>query len=86
MSEANGDDFMAEMAAFLRPVDGDKDSTFQRPSGSLKLKKEKKEKKKKKGKSSGSDSDDGDNWVDSSEIIQKQTESWLGVDQGKICV
>merc|ERR1711937_505544 len=86
MSDKNGgDDFMAEMAQFLKPGD------FQRPSEGdskkLKLKKPKKDKKEKKKKkkkskssSSGSDDNDEDKWVDSKDIRKQTTESWMGID------
>jgi len=95
MSDKNGgDDFMAEMAQFLKPGD------FQRPSEGdskkLKLKKPKKDKKEKKEKkskkdkkkkkkkskssSSGSDDNDEDKWVDSKDIKKQTTESWMGID------
>merc|ERR1711970_236359 len=85
MSDKNGgDDFMAEMANFLKPGD------FQRPSEGidhskkLKLKKPKKKKKKKKKKksksSSGSEDNDEDKWIDSKDVKKQTTESWMGID------
>merc|ERR1711970_73889 len=93
MSDKNGgDDFMAEMANFLKPGD------FQRPSEGidhskkLKLKKPKKEKKEKKSKkekkkkkkksksSSGSEDNDEDKWIDSKDVKKQTTESWMGID------
>ena len=51
---------------------------------SKKEKKAKKEKKSKKEKKKDSDrsSDEDDAWVDSSQIEQPTTTTWLGVDQG----